>query len=47
MKAPFKDWNVNGRLAGSVKSAAGLTFIEVEKAGHMVPFNQPLVVSVW
>lgn len=43
VKAPFKDWNVNGRLAGSVKSAAGLTFIEVEKAGHMVPYNQPLV----
>ena len=44
-KAPFKNWMVSGRLAGSVKSGAGLTFIEVENAGHMVPLNQPEVVS--
>ena len=35
---------VDGRLAATVKSGAGLTFIEVEEAGHMVPMNQPLVV---
>ena len=38
---------MEGRLAGSVKSGGGLTFIEVEEAGHMVPMNQPLVVSEW
>ena len=43
-KAAFKNWMVKGRLAGTVKSAAGLTFVEVEEAGHMVPLNQPLVV---
>ena len=36
---------VKGRLAGSVKTGAGLTFVEVEEAGHMVPLNQPEVVS--
>ena len=35
---------MKGRLAGSVKRGAGLTFIEVISAGHMVPLNQPLVV---
>ena len=38
---------MEGRLVGSVKSGGGLTFIEVEEAGHMVPMNQPLVVSEW
>jgi carboxypeptidase C (cathepsin A) len=42
-KAAFKNWMLDGRLAGSVKSGAGLTFIEVENAGHMVPMNQPQV----
>ena len=45
-KAPFKNWELSGRLAGEVKSAAGLTFVAVEEAGHMVPMNQPEVVSV-
>jgi carboxypeptidase C (cathepsin A) len=39
--APFKNWTVSGHLAGSVKTGGGLTFIEVENAGHMVPMNQP------
>ena len=43
--APFKNWTVSGHLAGSVKTGGGLTFIEVENAGHMVPMNQPEAVS--
>lgn len=45
-KAPFVNWTVDGRVAGRVKSGGGLTFIEVEGAGHMVPYNQPLVVRL-
>ena len=44
-KAPFKKWRVDGELAGSFKSGGGLTFLEVERAGHMVPADQPKAVS--
>jgi carboxypeptidase C (cathepsin A) len=39
--APYKDWTVNSTLAGHVKAANGLTWLEVEQAGHMVPHDQP------
>ena len=29
---------------GSVKAGGGMTFIEVDSAGHMVPLDQPKVV---
>ena len=45
MKAQFKDWMVDGKLAGEVKTGGGMTFLQVEDAGHMVPANQPKVVS--
>ena len=32
-------------LGGEVKSGGGMTFLEVENAGHMVPGDQPKVVS--
>jgi len=39
---PFKDWvDYQGYLSGHVKSYAGFTFLEVERAGHMVPHDQP------
>ncbi|SCV71424.1 BQ2448_3012 [Microbotryum intermedium] len=40
--APALDWTVDGRLAGSWKSARGLTFVNVLDASHMVPRDQPL-----
>jgi len=42
-RAPYKNWNVNGKLAGYSKSANnGLTWLEVLHAGHMVPQDQPV-----
>lgn len=32
-------------MVGEAKSADGFTFLAVEAAGHMVPLNQPQVVS--
>lgn len=40
-KASFQKWMVDGEEAGSFKSGGGLTFLEVERAGHMVPADQP------
>jgi len=34
-------WTVDGTVAGTFKSAEGLTFLKVKDAGHMVPLNQP------
>jgi cathepsin A (carboxypeptidase C) len=36
--AELKDWHVNGRIAGQVKKAKNLTFMTVDKAGHMGAF---------
>jgi carboxypeptidase C (cathepsin A) len=33
---PLREWIVDGKTAGSVRSAKGLTFLKVEGAGHMV-----------
>lgn len=34
-------WTVNGAQAGSFKTYANLTWVEVLEAGHMVPHDQP------
>eukprot|EP01126_Amoeba_proteus_P043747 TRINITY_DN481_c0_g1_i4.p2 TRINITY_DN481_c0_g1~~TRINITY_DN481_c0_g1_i4.p2 ORF type:complete len:180 (-),score=47.52 TRINITY_DN481_c0_g1_i4:168-707(-) len=34
-------WIVDGKVAGTVKTASGFTFLSVFNAGHMVPMNQP------
>eukprot|EP01064_Diplonema_japonicum_P037449 TRINITY_DN875_c0_g8_i1.p1 TRINITY_DN875_c0_g8~~TRINITY_DN875_c0_g8_i1.p1 ORF type:complete len:448 (+),score=145.26 TRINITY_DN875_c0_g8_i1:54-1397(+) len=36
------DWNVNSKKAGSFRTANGFTFLQVNEAGHMVPYNQPV-----
>jgi len=39
--APVTDWRVGGKSAGTARAAKGLTFLEVDAAGHMVPMDQP------
>ena len=40
-RAQFKEWSVDGVVAGEVKNYDSLTFLAVEAAGHMVPRDQP------
>lgn len=39
--APISNWTVGGQVAGTVRTADGLTFVTVNGAGHMVPMDQP------
>ena len=39
--AVFKDWHVDGEVAGQVKNYDKLTFVQVEGVGHMIPKDQP------
>jgi cathepsin A (carboxypeptidase C) len=41
--AEDKDWKVDGKVSGKVRHANGLTFVQIHKAGHMVPMDQPKV----
>ena len=51
--APLAPWTdgPGGATFGEAKQAAGLTFVKVAGAGHMVPFNQPraalAMISAW
>ena len=36
------DWKVDGKKAGTARTSAGLTFLQVNDAGHMVPMDQPV-----
>ncbi|KIK54400.1 hypothetical protein GYMLUDRAFT_48762 [Collybiopsis luxurians FD-317 M1] len=40
-RAEWRDWNVQGRKAGEVKSTPLLTFATIRGAGHMVPHDKP------
>ncbi|XP_062515371.1 uncharacterized protein LOC134190856 [Corticium candelabrum] len=40
-KANTTVWTVDGTSAGTVQTAAGLTFLAVNNAGHLVPMDQP------
>ena len=38
---PLGELQIAGAVAGEMKSFGGLTWIQVESAGHMVPLDQP------
>jgi len=37
----FHDWNINGQIAGTTKTAGNFTFLGVFNAGHLAPMDQP------
>ncbi|TEB20364.1 serine carboxypeptidase [Coprinellus micaceus] len=37
----LREWSVNGKKAGKVRSYGGLSFVTVDGAGHMVPYDKP------
>lgn len=45
--APLEDWNSETKdssdklRSGQIKSFGGLTYLTVERAGHMVPLDKP------
>ncbi|KAJ3571869.1 hypothetical protein NP233_g3480 [Leucocoprinus birnbaumii] len=41
VKEKLREWTVDGQKAGLVRSKHGLTFVTVDSAGHMVPFDKP------
>ncbi|KAH9939582.1 Alpha/Beta hydrolase protein [Amylocystis lapponica] len=41
VKAPLREWEVDGEAAGLTRSSGGFTFLTVYGAGHMVPYDQP------
>ncbi|XP_038717255.1 serine carboxypeptidase-like [Tripterygium wilfordii] len=43
IEAPIADFKVDNEKAGVMKSHGSLIFIKVEKAGHMVPMDQPKI----
>jgi hypothetical protein len=43
---PFEDLIIGGVTSGKIKSARGLTFMQVENAGHMVPINSPAAADI-
>jgi len=44
-QANYSDWQVNRVVTGHFKTVQGFTWLEVEKAGHMVPHDQPQAAS--
>eukprot|EP00347_Sterkiella_histriomuscorum_P019392 403341804 len=40
--AEYKDWTVNGQVAGQLKESGNFKFLRVYNAGHMVPMDQPV-----
>lgn len=38
---PLKEWKVDGEIAGLTRNAGPLTFLTLDGAGHMVPFDKP------
>ncbi|GAA5860300.1 hypothetical protein JCM8547_003456 [Rhodosporidiobolus lusitaniae] len=40
--ATVDDWVVNGKQAGTWTTARNLTYVKINEASHMVPYDQPL-----
>ncbi|PPQ84537.1 hypothetical protein CVT25_007607 [Psilocybe cyanescens] len=38
---PLRDWLVEGKKAGVTRSAKGLTYVSIDGAGHMAPYDKP------
>ncbi|KAF8627688.1 hypothetical protein AX15_004297 [Amanita polypyramis BW_CC] len=38
----LREWEVNGKKAGLVRSSGPFAFVTIEGAGHMVPYNKPV-----
>lgn len=45
-KAPLSDLSIAGVSAGQYKSVHGLSFYQIDSAGHMVPMDQPAGASI-
>jgi len=41
VKEELREWTVEGKKAGLVRSNGGFTFVTVDGAGHMVPYDKP------
>eukprot|EP00049_Salpingoeca_infusionum_P017049 m.351600 g.351600 ORF g.351600 m.351600 type:complete len:446 (-) comp16290_c0_seq1:184-1521(-) len=39
--AKDQNWTVDGSVAGQLRTAQGFSFMQVNNAGHMVPYDQP------
>lgn len=46
LSQPLREWIVNGQPAGLTRSADGLTWATVYRAGHMVPWDKPIEAQV-
>merc|ERR1712216_128737 len=44
--AKDKDWSVNGKVVGRERKHGTLSFLQIHKAGHMVPMDQPEVAML-
>lgn len=42
VEAPLEDFRIGGAIAGQVKSAAGLTWMQLPFAGHMAAYDSPM-----
>lgn len=40
-QAEDKDWEVDGKVSGKLRTYNGLSFLQVFDAGHMVPLDKP------
>ncbi|KAF8510886.1 serine carboxypeptidase [Hysterangium stoloniferum] len=38
----LRDWKIDGKRVGKTRSYGGLSFVTIEGAGHMVPYDKPV-----